>query len=125
MTQDEVAANLRRNAAYRTRHPERRWETILKSRHGIDGQVYSFQLVAQFYACAICLVPFTNTTNSSRPNIDHDHNCCKGTKKSCGKCFRGLLCGNCNRLLGLAFDNPKILENAREYLINGAFYSKL
>ena len=47
--------------------------------------------------------------------IDHDHACCPGTR-SCGKCVRGLLCNWCNRLLGMAFDNPAILAGAIQYL---------
>ncbi len=33
-------------------------------------------------------------------HIDHDHKCC-GKNKSCGKCVRGILCGNHNRLVGM------------------------
>jgi hypothetical protein len=39
--------------------------------------------------------------------FDHDH--------KTGK-FRGWLCDNCNRVLGNAFDNPKILYDLSEYL---------
>ena len=30
--------------------------------------------------------------------VDHDHKCCPG-KKSCGKCVRGILCINHNRIV--------------------------
>ena len=33
-------------------------------------------------------------------HIDHDHGCC-GKDKSCGRCVRGILCGNHNRLIGM------------------------
>lgn len=31
--------------------------------------------------------------------VDHDHKCCPG-QYSCGKCIIGLLCRNCNAMLG-------------------------
>lgn len=37
-------------------------------------------------------------------HIDHDHNCCPkttpGGMHSCGNCIRGLVCKNCNMMLG-------------------------
>lgn len=47
--------------------------------------------------------------------VDHDHKCCKG-KTSCGKCVRGLLCGPCNKFLGLIGDSIDILTNGIVYL---------
>jgi hypothetical protein len=52
--------------------------------------------------CAICNEIFMVT-----PNADHDHKTGKP---------RGLLCGNHNRMLGLAEDDPCILEAAAAYL---------
>lgn len=49
--------------------------------------------------------------------VDHDHACCSG-KKTCGKCVRGILCNPCNLILGLAKDNPKILDALASYLRN-------
>jgi len=71
----------------------------------------------QSYRCAICL---TEQSSKKRLDIDHDH-------KS-GE-IGGLLCNQCNQLLGRALDNPKILEKASKYLqnppIRGIFVSKL
>lgn len=47
--------------------------------------------------------------------VDHDHGCCPATR-SCESCIRGLLCGGCNAILGMAGDDPKILRRAAEYL---------
>lgn len=49
--------------------------------------------------CAIC--GCTERTQTRTLHIDHDHNCCRG-RRSCGKCVRGLVCGNCNAY-GLAW----------------------
>lgn len=39
-------------------------------------------------------------------HLDHDHSCCK---KGCRRCFRGVLCHNCNVGLGNFKDDPKRL----------------
>ena len=64
--------------------------------------------------CAIC---------GTRPKegglglaIDHDHACCPRIGQSCGKCIRGLLCGNCNTALGSFKDDPRLLRAAIDYL---------
>lgn len=41
--------------------------------------------------------------------IDHDHRCCPNLK-SCPTCRRGLACSPCNRIIGLANDDPERLE---------------
>lgn len=59
--------------------------------------------------CAICgLDEFEMRYKSKRRlHMDHDH--------KTGK-WRGLLCGNCNTMLGHAKDNPTTLLKAIQYL---------
>lgn len=51
-------------------------------------------------------------------SIDHDHNICS-EKIACEKCFRGILCGNCNRALGIVGDNKERLMSMIQYLERG------
>ena len=66
---------------------------------------------SQLGVCAICDGP----PGRRALHVDHDHSCCEGNY-SCGECIRGLLCVNCNHLLGKAKDDPAVLERAAEYL---------
>lgn len=52
-------------------------------------------------------------------HVDHDHACCPingGKQKTCGECVRGLLCRECNLILGIAGDSIERLLGAVEYL---------
>jgi hypothetical protein len=52
-------------------------------------------------------------------HIDHDHSCCPNIldrNKGCGDCVRGLLCGGCNKALGLLGDDPAKLLGLADYL---------
>lgn len=79
-------------------------------RYGISSEEVDRMLEAQGHACGICREPFT-----SSPHLDHDHSCCP-SHQSCGDCVRGLLCGPCNRGLGLFKDDVERLRTAVRYI---------
>lgn len=62
--------------------------------------------------CDICRVA---TYGPKGMHVDHDHSCC-GDRNSCDNCRRGLLCENCNWMVGQARDNAKTLQAGAEYL---------
>jgi hypothetical protein len=63
----------------------------------------------------VCKICGTKNPGLASWHIDHDHKCCPG-KKSCGNCVRELICGSCNKMLGLAKDDPEILKSAIAYI---------
>lgn len=69
--------------------------------YGITPDDFKKLLAKQKGKCAIC------KKRKQTLHVDHNH--------KTGK-VRGLLCGNCNRGLGLFFDNKKFLQAAIIYL---------
>jgi hypothetical protein len=107
-----------RKRAWQKANPEkvnanvRAWQKANRAyRYNLTNEEYQELLEAQNNSCKICLKSFTDKA----PHVDHDHVCCPG-KKSCGKCIRGLLCGNCNKMLGFSADSAEILQSAVNYL---------
>jgi hypothetical protein len=47
--------------------------------------------------------------------VDHDHSCC-ATWNTCGNCVRGIICANCNSMLGFGRDSADVLQAAANYL---------
>lgn len=43
--------------------------------------------------------------------VDHDHSCCPDRKRSCGACVRGLLCSDCNFLMGWIDKLTRLMPN--------------
>lgn len=74
----------------------------LETQYGIPVDTYNKLYEAQQGLCSIC---------KTRPIEAVDH--CHETNKA-----RGLLCSECNGLLGFAYDDVAILQNAIEYLNN-------
>lgn len=75
---------------------------------------YARQLEAQGGACAICRIPAERL--AKKLVVDHDHACCPAASRSCGKCVRALLCGQCNIALGALKDRVDLFVTAVRYL---------
>jgi hypothetical protein len=90
---------------YRETHREQRALTLreghLRRKYGLGLSDYQFLCVAQASRCAICHV----VTDSL--HVDHDHT---------SGLVRGLLCGNCNKAIGLFHEDPERFHAAERYL---------
>lgn len=88
---------------YRRKSPEIRVKSQQRKykRKGFDPAEIQRTLIKQKGKCAIC------GSNNQRMCADHDH--------VTGK-FRGVLCNNCNRALGLLRDNALYMERAADYV---------
>ena len=81
----------------------------LKTKYNLSIPEFEKLKQLQKNECAICARILT------KPHVDH----CSKTKK-----IRGLLCGSCNRGIGLLQHNPQVLFKAIQYLIKAANVSK-
>ena len=77
-----------------------KYSKVLK-KYGLSREEYD-KLLAQTH-CTICNADLTER----KPALDHCHRTGR---------LRGILCGQCNRGLGLFYDNPETLKKAAEYL---------
>lgn len=79
-------------------------KSVLKIKYGMTLEDFWLMWEMQLGCCAICHQPFSSTSDA---HIDHDH--------STGR-VRDLLCAFCNKMLGLARDQPEVLISGAEYL---------
>lgn len=77
---------------------------MLKYSYGITSEDYQKMLVSQGGKCRICA---REPNPGKHLHVDHNHT----TQK-----IRALLCGNCNRGLGIFKDDRYLLQRAIEYL---------
>lgn len=75
-----------------------------RNKYGIVEAEVAGLLESQDSRCAICTVSI-----EADAHVDHDHE---------SREVRGLLCGSCNRGLGMFRDSPEALEKAAAYLRN-------
>ncbi len=81
----------------------------------LHGVVESAWLEKQGGGCAICGTSLPGGRWNTW-HVDHDHQCCGYSQKTCGQCVRGLLCATCNVGLGQFKDDPDLLRAAADYL---------
>lgn len=79
----------------------------LMALYGIGSVQFDQIMTAQGCACAVCGLHLDGESKKTTPHIDHCH--------STGK-VRGILCHQCNVLLGNAKDSPALLAAAIKYL---------
>lgn len=97
--------------AWRKQNPDRVRDSEYKKRFGISYDVVKAKLEEQSHLCAICKQPESAQHNGKVRNLALDH--CHTTGK-----IRGMLCTNCNTVLGNAKDNTDVLRSAINYLEN-------
>lgn len=73
-------------------------------RHGLTQTQFDDLWKAQGGCCYLCEQPLSDLWA-----IDHDHDCCSDGK-SCDDCRRGIAHRTCNALIGMAADDPALLE---------------
>lgn len=99
------------------KYPDRSRELSLKRKYNLTIADVEAMILNQNGKCAICKKsPKGKRLNESQLHVDHDHQ----TKTN-----RGMLCGNCNRAIGLVFENSNILRAMINYLENHKIVTNL
>jgi hypothetical protein len=90
----------------------------LRSTHNITLAQYESVLASQGGKCANvgCDQTSPGGVPGGRWLVDHDHACCPQSGKSCGQCFRGLLCMGCNTAAGMLRDSPDRIRGLARYI---------
>ena len=97
-----LASQRRHRAENREVLRERDRERWLRAKYGLTPQSFNELLERQEGACVIC-----GRVMGEDLHVDHDHH---------SNSVRGLLCGSCNRGIGLLQENPKHLYRAAQYI---------
>lgn len=74
----------------------------LRRKYGLSISDYEFLVASQGGVCAIC-----GRADQSGLHIDHAHD---------SQMIRGLLCGKCNKAIGLFDERPELFAEAARYL---------
>jgi hypothetical protein len=99
-----------RNKAWEEANPEAakamRRAAAFRRKYGLTVEAWEAMLASQGSRCPGCGLAF-GLLRGSEPHVDHCHRT---------GAVRGLLCGHCNKAVGLAGDNPRILRALARYL---------
>ena len=107
------------------RDPDRQRSYNLQRNYGITLDQYNAMRVAQYYRCAICRVhedAISHRSLAGRPRHDGSVVAVESRSRLCvdhshrSGAVRGLLCPNCNHLLGTVDDDVDLLRHAISYL---------
>ena len=79
-------------------------------KYGLTPDQVASMIHDQSSSCKTCDSPL-----SDGYCVDHDHACCPGNR-SCGECVRGLLCQECNMLIGKLELDPERLKKMLSYI---------
>lgn len=103
----------KKNPDYRKNEDkEQKRNYLTKYKHGISREDL-LKILNEQDGCKICGIELPES--GGKWYVDHDHNCCE-KNTSCEKCRRGILCRDCNLMLGFAKDNADVLARSVEYL---------
>jgi hypothetical protein len=95
-----------------------RYRDVLK-KHGITAEQYEKIYDDHNGLCAICnrieRRMSRNGVTTTRLSLDHCHKCEEKGNEGI-KIIRGILCGACNKAIGLLEDNVALLQKAIDYL---------
>ena len=80
-----------------------RRSAAFRRKYGLTVEAWEAMLAVQGSRCPGCGVAF-GLFRGSEPHVDHCHRT---------GAVRGLLCGQCNKALGLSGDSPKVLRASR------------
>jgi hypothetical protein len=83
-------------------------EGHLRRKYGLTQNMYEALVLAQLGKCAVC-----GANEATNLHVDHDHR----TNK-----VRGLLCGKCNKAIGLLNDDPDLMLAAKRFLERSAAF---
>lgn len=103
---------LRRSDRAKVNRPRENMARLLRRLRAVGKTLEWFH---QNQRCAICCRR-QKPGNGRGWHFDHDHSCCPYGAPGCPKCFRGLLCHQCNVGIGLFAEDPRRLRRAIDYL---------
>lgn len=101
---DKLCANMRKRYDGAAQHISK-----LQRLYAVDGAMFKAMLEKQRWKCVICKRAETKTYRGKIRNLSIDHDHVSGA-------MRGLVCGNCNTVLGYSHDSREILLACVSYL---------